>query len=97
MFMSNGATKAVSYWSVPQSLRNKKGTKILGKKLDGNKLLKVSLVKDNIDFVLESSIGELAFVRGNSMPIENLDTIGKYAKNIRGENLLKNVYTYVVD
>ena len=97
MFMSNGATKAVSYWSVPQSLRNKKGSKVLGKKLDGNKLLKVVLVRDNVDFVLESALGELAFMRSKTMPIENLDTIGKYAKNIRGENLLKNVYTYVVD
>ncbi len=95
-FFDNGGFKVLVQSVVPKSLRNKKGTKILGKKLADCKIVKVSPNVEN-DFILLSNKNAINCVKASNLTLENIDSIGKYSKNLRGDRVLKSVFEYVLD
>ena len=94
-FFDNGGFKILVQSAIPKSLRNKKGTKILGKKLATCKIVRV-FANQECDYILQSNKNALISVKASNLTLENIDSIGKYSKSLRGDKVLQAVYPYVV-
>jgi len=95
LFYNNGSHKAIDFVSIPTSLRNKKGVKIIPQKHNGGvQIVKADILNPNINYVLEEKDGKLHYILSSSFKPESIQNLGKFVRNVRGAEVVSNVYDY---
>ena len=93
IFANNGLMHTIKYKQIPQSLRNKKGSKIIAIKNGVPELVYASRLTPNTDFVVEKDKGVLKLVKAGKIPvIKPLDRSLKIDKPIK----IVKVYPFMV-
>ncbi len=93
IFANNGLMHTIKHKQIPQSLRNKKGTKIITVKNDIPKLVYARRLTPNTEFVVEKDKGVLKLVKANKIPVvKPLDRSLKMDKPIK----VVNVYPFMI-
>jgi len=93
IFANNGLMHTIKYKQIPQSLRNKKGTKIITVKNDIPKLVYARRLTPNTEFVVEKDKGVLKLVKSSKIPVvKPLDRSLKMDKPIK----VVNVYPFMI-
>lgn len=94
LVLSNGCAKVVRYEEIPESMRNRKGSKMYFGKSKDAKLLKVNLYDTRYNFVLEYEDEKLSLINSKDIPITNRNDAGK---NFSSNKKIKAVYNYIVN
>lgn len=79
-----------------ETLRNKRGTKIIPSKLKNAHLAYGSVLKPSSNYVIETQSGSLVFIANSDFKIDSLENIGKVNELAKGDNIVKEVYDYVI-
>ena len=94
LIFNNGNLKSIKVEPKFESLRNKKGIKIIPNKLKDAKLSYAGILKPQKHYVVQTNSNNLVFINNSDIKLESFESVGKAKADIKDN--IKNVFEYII-
>ncbi len=94
LIFNNGNLKSIKVDERLQTLRNKKGIKIIPTKIKDTTLSYAGVLKTQKHYVVQTNANNLVFINNSDIKLETFDSVGKAKAEIKGN--VKKVYEYII-